>query len=337
MMRKFVLQWHLTERCNLKCTHCYQNEAIIKDELTIEENYAVVDKFVDFIESISKESLAIGMINITGGEPFAYRELEPLLRYISNFKEYLSFNFLSNGTLINDKTIDLLKKYPPIFVQISIDGNEESHDKIRGEGAFQNAMRGIKKLKENHIETVISFTAHRQNYKDFPKVAKIARDANVDRVWSDRLIPEGVGIGMHDELLSPQETREYARIMKIEQIKNRLNPFSKAIVATSRALQFVPFIEEGHKCVAGKNLFALLPNGVVLPCRRLEIEIGNIKNQSFKEIYDENHLVQKLKIPDIEIKGCETCSFKKSCHGGLRCLSYSITGDPFQKDPGCWR
>jgi len=336
-MMRFVLQWHLTERCNLRCTHCYQNEAIIKDELSLKENYMVVDKFVHFIKTLNKESYSRGVLNITGGEPFVYRDLEPLLEYISQFKEYLSFNFLSNGTLINDKSIELIKKYKPLFVQISIDGDQITHDKIRGKGAFESAMRGIRKLKANNIKVLISFTAHKLNYRDFPKVAKIARDAGVDRVWSDRMIPEGVGIGMQNDLLSPKETFEYARIMKYEQIKHRLNPFTKTVVATDRSLQFVPHIEDGHKCVAGKLMFALLPNGEILPCRRLAINIGNIREDTFEEIYYKNSLVQKLKIPDIEIDGCEKCSFKKSCNGGLRCLSYSITGDPFKKDPGCWR
>ena len=334
---RFILQWHLTERCNLSCTHCYQNEAIIRDELSLEENFMVVDKFVNFIKTLNQNSCSKGILNITGGEPFIYKDLEPLLEYISKFKEYLSFNFLSNGTLINNKTIALLEKYRPIFVQVSIDGDKNSHDKIRGVGAFETSMSGIKRLKESGIRVLISFTAHRQNYKDFPKVVKIANSAGVDSVWSDRMIPEGVGVGMQDELLSPKETFEYVRLMKFEQIKNRLNPFTKTVVATGRSLQFVPYIDNAHQCVAGKAIFTLLPNGVVLPCRRLPVDIGNIKDKTFEEIYYENEFVQKLRVPNPKIEGCEGCSFEKSCKGGLRCLSYSITGDPFKKDPGCWR
>ncbi|MCK5853649.1 MAG: radical SAM protein, partial [Sulfurovaceae bacterium] len=155
---RFVLQWHLTERCNLRCTHCYQNEAIIKDELSLEENFMVVDKFVAFIKTLNKDSYSRGVLNITGGEPFVYKDLEPLLAYISQFKEYLSFNFLSNGTLINDKTIALIKKYKPLFVQISIDGDKTSHDRIRGAGAFETSMKGIKRLKENGVKVIVSFT-----------------------------------------------------------------------------------------------------------------------------------------------------------------------------------
>ena len=334
--KKFILQWHLTERCNLHCTHCYQNEEIIKEELTLQEKYSVVDKFLSFIKSLNTLYPTQGVINLTGGEPFADRDLEKLLAYIYQYKKYLVFNFLSNGTLINDNSIKLLKKYPPRFIQVSIDGDKDTHNKIRGEGAFQRAVEGIKKLKKNNIKVLISFTAHKQNYKSFSEVVKIANTLGVDRVWTDRMIPEGVGVGLKDELLDKQETLEYVKIVKKEQIKNRLNPFITTQVAPSRPLQFVPFVERPMRCGAGRNLFALLPNGVLLPCRRLPIEIGDIRDSTFEEIYNHNQLIKELQKSN-NIKGCEGCLFRKTCDGGLRCLAYAYYGTPFRRDPCCWR
>ena len=334
-MKRFILQWHITERCNLRCTHCYQNKEIIKNELNLQEKYSVVDKFLSFIKKLNSSFATKGIINLTGGEPFSYRDLELLLKYIYQYKEYIIVNFLSNGTIINNKTIKLLNKYPPRFVQVSIDGDKETHNQIRGEGAFEKAIDGIQKLKENNIRVLISFTAHKQNYKEFPKVVKLANQLNVNKVWTDRLIPEGVGMGLKDELLNKHETFKYITIIKKEQIKNRLNPFVKTKVAPSRPLQFIPFLERPQRCGAGKNLFALLPNGVLLPCRRLPIEIGNIKNSTFEEIYNHNQLVKELQTKR-DIKGCEYCLFKKTCDGGLRCLAYAYTGSPFTRDPNCW-
>jgi len=336
-MIRFVLQWHITERCNLKCTHCYQDEQIIKDELSLAEKFEVVDKFVDFVKILNQNHPSRGIINLTGGEPFIDNELEALLNYISKFSDLLSFNFLSNGTLIDTKTSLLLQNYRPSYVQISIDGDENAHDKIRGVGAFSKAIEGIKKLQNDNIQVVISFTAHKQNYKEFPKVVKIAKRLKVHKVWSDRLIPEGRAEEKNLQLLNPQESFKYVKMMKIEQIKNRLNPFSKTIVSAHRALQFIPFLETPHTCTAGKYLFTLLPNGEVLPCRRMPIRVGNIKNTTFTDIYQKNDLIIKLKTSNGNSKGCEKCKFTKTCNGGLKCLSYAITGSPFVKDPGCWR
>ncbi len=67
-------------------------------------------------------------------------------------------------------------------------------------------------------------------------------------------------------LLNKVETRKYANMLIKERIKSKLNPFSNTEVSTNRALQFIPFIDKPHKCSAGKNLFAILPNGDILPC-----------------------------------------------------------------------
>ncbi len=64
--------------------------------------------------------------------------------------------------------------------------------------------------------------------------------------------------------------------------------------------------------------------------------IGNIKEQSFEEIYYNSTFAKELRNEKTN-KGCEGCAFEKTCNGGLKCLSYALTGSPFVKDPGCWR
>lgn len=333
-MKRFTLQWHLTERCNLKCTHCYQNEEIIKNELSIEENFKIIDNFVTFTQNLEKKQLP--RITLTGGEPFAYGHLEQLLEHMYQYKDILIFAFLTNGTLIDDKTLKLLKKYKPAFIQVSIDGDKKTHDKIRGVGSFDKSIEGIKKIKSLGIFTSISFTAHKQNYKDIPKIVKIAKELGVHRFWSDRLIPEGHGKNLQEYLFTPDETLEYVKLLKKESLKSTINPFSKTIIGTQRALQFMPYLEEPYSCTAGKTLLTLMPNGTVYPCRRLPVSVGNIKEKSFEDIYFKNELVAKLQ-NDGTNEGCEECSFKDKCNGGLKCLSYAVTGSPFTKDPGCWR
>ncbi|MCK4818311.1 pyrroloquinoline quinone biosynthesis protein PqqE, partial [bacterium] len=47
-------------------------------------------------------------------------------------------------------------------------------------------------------------------------------------------------------------------------------------------------------------------------------------------------LLRELRKRDHVSKGCENCLHFQQCGGGLRCLSYAVTGDPFMADPGCW-
>ncbi|MEA3325633.1 MAG: SPASM domain-containing protein, partial [Euryarchaeota archaeon] len=77
------------------------------------------------------------------------------------------------------------------------------------------------------------------------------------------------------------------------------------------------------------------PNGDLYPCRRMPIRAGNLLETPLIELYYESDLFCALRKRISE--GCEGCFYSGLCRGGLRCLSYALTGDPFTTDPGCWQ
>jgi len=80
----------------------------------------------------------------------------------------------------------------------------------------------------------------------------------------------------------------------------------------------------------------LQANGDIYPCRRMPIRVGNVLEAPLVEAYYESELFRKLRDQNHIAEGCEGCRHAARCGGGLRCLSYAITGDPFKADPGCW-
>ena len=78
------------------------------------------------------------------------------------------------------------------------------------------------------------------------------------------------------------------------------------------------------------------PNGDLLPCRRLPIPVGNLMKTSLVDLYYDSELFRALRAHRVS-EGCQSCAYSAQCRGGLRCLSFAVTGDPFQGDPGCWR
>ena len=104
-----------------------------------------------------------------------------------------------------------------------------------------------------------------------------------------------------------------------------------------RALQFLVGGGRPYHCLAGDRLVTVLPNGDLYPCRRMPICVGNVMETPLIDLYYESSLFKALRNKDRISAGCETCPFWKECRGGLRCLSYAVTGDPFNADPGCWR
>jgi len=341
-----LLQLHITDRCNLRCVHCYQG-SFTDNGPPHEGLLAIVEQFREFVVSCKGHKYKNGIrghLTVTGGEPFLRPDFMELLQSFSADRGLCSFAILTNGTLIDQAAASRLGKLKPSFVQVSLDGVKESHDRIRGPGAFAKAVSGVRLLAKEGVRTFISFTAHSDNYQEFPSVAEIARSLRVARVWADRFIPAPSGSFEKGEAqaprgLSPTETLSFIRLMHRAQGEKRRGGWfgsNRTEVPMHRALQFLVGGGVPYRCSAGDSLIAVLPNGDVYPCRRLPIKCGNILEKPLAEIYHEDKTLRALRDRGRVPEGCRKCFFATVCRGGLKCLSYAVTGSPFETDPGCW-
>lgn len=334
---KLILQWHVTERCNLRCSHCYQ-ESYGGAEL----NFAQWLKVLNQLDDLCADWRAASgkqpklHINVTGGEPFVHRDFLRLLQAFAARRDRLSFAILCNGHFIDTAMARCLAELEPGFIQVSMEGMAATHDRIRGHGSFERTVAAIQHLVQARVPALISFTAHRGNYREFPEVARLACDLRVKRLWSDRLIPSGSAASPDLQTLTPEETRAFFELMEEARKEAGRRWFCRTEIAQHRALQFLTGGAQPYRCTAGDSLLTLLPNGDLLPCRRLPIRVGNVLETPLRKIYREHPTLRALREPQPEIKGCEPCAFRRTCRGGLRCLAYAVHGDPFISDPGCW-
>jgi MoaA/NifB/PqqE/SkfB family radical SAM enzyme len=284
--RGLLLQWHVTERCNLRCAHCYQ-KAYSGQELCLHNLLEVLDQFKDLTalwKGQTKHSIR-SHITVTGGEPFVRRDFLDLLEVLSTNKEHFTFAILTNGTLIDAAMARRLRRLRPAFVQVSIEGAQATHDKIRGQGSFERTVSAVQHLVRARIRTLISFTANRLNFREFPEVARLGRRLRVSRVWADRLVPSGAGLAMRQEVLTPDETREFFEIMHRERTEAARRCFGRTEIAMHRALQFLVAGGKPYHCTAGDSLVTVQPNGDLYPCRRMPIGVGNLMETSLAELH----------------------------------------------------
>ena len=336
--RGLLLQWHITERCNLRCAHCYQDD-YSHNELPLAELLNLLRQYLSLLRNIRENSGRCrrkwGHITVTGGEPFIRRDFLDLLDVFHGHRHDFSFAVLTNGSLIDRPIATRLSKLRPAFIQVSIEGSRSTHDKIRGTGNFDRTVEALKLLNRRRIRTLISFTAHRANFREFTDVAELGRKLGVWRVWADRLIPCGSGTDLRQNVLTPQETLEFFKIMSAERKKMARRWFCRTEVAMHRALQFLVAGTTPYYCTAGDSLITVQPNGDLLPCRRMPIRVGNLLNTPLEELYYESDILQSLRDRSRVSEGCQGCLHNSRCRGGLKCLSYAVTGDPFVADPGC--
>lgn len=331
----FSIQWHITDRCNLNCTHCYLDPEKAQD-LPLEKLRTILDSYID---ALSRMELK-GRIQITGGEPFMRTDLFEITDLINRHKDKCDYGIMCNGTMVDRSAAAALKRSECRFVQVSIDGGETLHDTIRGEGSFRKAIEGIKILKKQGLAVSVSFTAGRKNYAEFPAAAHDAVKAGADSIWSDRVIPSGRAALLSDELMNSTEVVDYFRIMNGCRKKYEKKMFRKTVVSMGRALQFMyydgtGFEEYPYRCTAGKTILTILADGRVVPCRRMPVVVGNLNNDDLYTIYHNSTLLRLLRSNRIIPDGCGDCSFSQVCNGGLKCLSYAVHGNPFIRDPNC--
>lgn len=314
----FTLQWHITHRCNLRCSHCYQDDySAFSSRKSLE---AVLNQYSRLLGEYGFK----GYLNITGGEPLAHPDLFWLLEEAGN--RGITTAVLTNGTLIGRREAAELNRLDVDYVQVSLDGLRETHDKIRGEGSFDLAIRGIRELKAQGIYVTVAFTAQRENYKELRRLADFCNNLGADKLWFDRVvIPKD-----EDKNNLSLSSKEYSALCRKA---SRLNRQGK--ISCARALQFIPCKEKNiYSCNAGSRLLAILADGTVMPCRRLPIEAGNVTQSELLTIYRESPELIKLRKSEIPEK-CKPCKYAQSCRGGAKCIACAKSGRYDIPDPDC--
>lgn len=332
--KEFYFQWHFLNTCNLRCKHCYQENYQFHDM-----DMATLKRIADEIINTLKKWRMYGRISLTGGEPFTSKHLHELFQYLDDSEQIVSIDILTNGTLITDEDVIKLKKYKKLHqIQISLDGGTaEVHDSVRGKGNFEKAINGIRKLKAAGIEVALMYTLQNLNKDGVDDYIDIAIKENVDALTVERVTP--CGQSAMEDIVSADEIRKiYTSITK------RANAMSsKPVIRRARPLWVNTLCDNtrtdcniGGFCPVGLTALAILHDGTVLPCRRMEIPLGNILTDGLFKIWYTSDVLWKIRDKN-NLKGkCHNCQDLASC-GGCRAVAYATTGDYLEEDPQCWR
>ena len=340
----FGFQWHITDRCNLRCTHCYQDDYSGSNELGIDGLKQIADEIIRTLTKWDKK----GDIAITGGEPLLKEEVFPLINYLESFDEIASIDILSNGTLIDKNVVEKIRGCSKIrCVQISLDGaSAGSSDAIRGKGAFEKALTGVRLLRRGGISVNIMFTLQRRNIGDVPSIIDLAVAEGINCLTLERFVPTGSGAKIRDELLSPEEIKGVFSYIS-DRSEQEINRGGLTSISRSRPLWAMcnrGSTDEdisnkdaaGGICSIGLDGLCILPDATVLPCRRLPIPIGNLKYDSLLKIWHTSDLLWEI-ADKRNLKGrCNSCEYINRC-SGCRAMAYACTGDYLAEDPQCFK
>jgi radical SAM protein with 4Fe4S-binding SPASM domain len=331
----FFVQWHLTDRCNLKCRHCYHEGASSK-EMPFHEVVEVADEVAGMIGEW-RELYGIEFspsVSVTGGEPFLRGDIFRILGALR--KRGFDLYVLTNGVLVDRECAGRLAELGVSGVQVSIEGPGEVHENIRGRGSFAPALRGVTNLLGAGLGVTLNGTLSDMNADYFMDVVKLAVALGVRRLGFSRLVPSGRSRAMMDNALPKDRVRElYGEILSV-------NPRGLDIVTGDPVAAQASAQANGDcgqtalgGCAAGVSGLTLLPDGTVLPCRRLDVPIGNVRADSLREIWAASPVLEALRDRQRYTGRCRGCKRWAVCRG-CRAIAYAHSGDFLADDPGCY-
>jgi len=322
---------HITNRCNLRCKHCYTNAGGTSPHMDTQN-------VINLLEQI--RDLGGSRVNLTGGEPLTHPGLRKILEAAS--LNSLETTILSNGTLIDDEWAGVLSD-SNVDIQVSLDAaTAEIHDSIRGEGSFKLAVRGVELLQKKGLNVITCTTVMRPNLDELDNITEFVKGLGISRI---RFIPfQKYGRGNHfsDELaLSPEDIKPfYFRVFSSECSDGDGVKVSSGL--SGLILRFSELGESARKmwCPIGKQLIISVDKKVY-PCLLLMDDVfclGDLRSTTLEKIFSSKKL-KELKTSCEErrkrIEKCVTCNWKNFCQAGCAGLAYTHTGSMDKTDVFC--
>jgi len=336
MFKKYVPKsalYELTLRCNMCCMHCGSSAGNKRqNELTTKQ-----------WNSVTKQLVLLGCkkIALLGGEPFLRKNWYEISETV---KEYgLKLLFISNGFLVNEKTVEKLRKLDPYAVAVSVDGaTAKTHDSIRGvNGSFEKCQEVIMMLKEADLPTTVITTVNKKNFNELPELRSWLLNKGI--AWQLQM---AVPIGRFQKELMISKEEFYATALFIGATRRNFSIKEIPIVGAhcfgyySKILPNYAIMPNWKGCQAGITAIGIQSDGGVKGCLSLPEEFvqGNVKENSLAEIWNNQEFCSYSRNFNVEnLNGaCKECKYGKKCKGGCLAASVSITGDKFS-DPYCFK
>jgi len=337
------IAWEITRRCNLHCIHCRSSsEEVVNDHPDPKKEECI--RIIDDITSFAKPVMVL-----TGGEPLLRKDFFEIAKY--GTQKGLRVCLATNGTLVNDEICQKLKEVDIKMVSLSLDGpNEDIHDDFRKQkGAFKATVNAAKLFKKYDIPFLINSSFTKRNQNTIPEVYKLAKELGATAWYMFMIVPTGRAEELINELINRED---YEKILNwhYDMEKNEKD----ILVRPTCAPQYYRIIlerskKEGEKferrtlkfstggskgCIAGQLICLINVDGDVMPCSYFPIPAGNIKKQSFKDIWENSELLKNLRNFSSYKGRCGVCEYLNVC-GGCRARAYCLKDDYMEEDPYC--
>jgi radical SAM protein with 4Fe4S-binding SPASM domain len=318
-------------------------------ELSHEEGVRLIDDLADF---------GCPVLLFSGGEPLMRPDIFQLIERASSKKMRAVIS--TNGTLITKERAKKVKGAGLSYVGISLDGLEETNDLFRGvEGAFRDALSGVRNCLEMGVKVGLRFTMTKSNFHDVEGILDLIEREGIPRVCFYHLVYAGRGSKLiTSSRMSHEETRA-----TVDLIMNRTRAFhekGKAVEVltvdnhTDGPYLYMRLLRESPE--RAESVLSLLrmnggnSTGLGIGCVSWDGSVhpdqfwrhysaGNVRTKPFSEIWGNptDEILPKLRRRKEFIEGrCAKCKWLDICNGNFRVRAEAVTGNLWAEEPDCY-
>jgi radical SAM protein with 4Fe4S-binding SPASM domain len=289
----FEVLLEITHRCNLPCKHCYLPDHEDHGELTFAE-------ICDLLDQLAAAGTLF--LTLTGGEVFSRSDFLDILD--AAVARGFTVKVMTNATMITDESAAHLYDAGVIEVSVSIYGaTAEVHDVVTDmPGSFQRTLDGIERMKKAGLYVIVKAPLLTDNGKTARDILTMSRMMNMPCSFDVTITPK------NDGNLSP---------LALQLQKPAL---VELMTHGSLAEVLAPSGFDGHPgpepCNAGRSYCGISPIGDVVPCLMMPVKAGNIREQSFAQIWHGGGggILDEVRGVTFEsLTTCRSCDVKSVC------------------------
>lgn len=291
--------FEITPKCNFNCVHCYLHNHHVSQELSYEEIIEIIDIL------FNKEVL---FLTFTGGEIFTRKDFLDIYLYAK--KKGFIIELYTNGALIDENSVSVLKRYPPLLVDISLYGScEETYYRVTGvRGAFEKIIHNINALLEANIRVSVKAPILNLYYSEIPQIKTIAESFR---------IPFRTGFEIFPTIDNDHSVQNFsvplAEALKYEfmEFAKRPRPFAEEADAEVVDLREIRPL---FRCKLGRASCAIDYKGRLCPCMSFRHAGQRLTTENFDTLWEEFREYSNMKAShSYKCLSCEAYDYCDIC------------------------
>ena len=297
--KPFSVLFEVTPRCNMNCIHCY----LKNNHTAYEMDY---ERIIELIDIIYEKGILF--LTFTGGEIFTRKDFLSIYLYAK--KKGFLVELFTNGYLVSDEIIEVLKEYPPLLVDISLYGaNEDTYYKVTGiYGAFNRGLMNCKKLKEAGIRVALKTPVLNETLGQIDEMKSIATKMGIPFVYTFEICPTiDKDVSPKSHQVNMVDALRYEFENHFEQVKN----FEKSDLDRNNIIQELLNNDHVYRCNVALNSFIIDYKGNMCPCMKLRHRGEYLTKEKYDDIW--NRFGQYSKLLATENYVCKKCDAAYYC------------------------